>query len=55
MVPESPGTDRPTTEPAAAACEGLIEIPGALAEAYVFFAAAPAHGRPQRALAQKPK
>jgi hypothetical protein len=55
IVPESPGTERPTTETAAAACEELIEPPGALAEAWVFFAVAPAHGRPRRALAQKPK
>jgi hypothetical protein len=55
IVPESPGTDRPTTGTAAAACEGVIEAPGALAEARVFFAAAPAHGRRQRTLLQKPK
>jgi len=29
---ESPGRQRPTTETAAAACEGVIETPGALAE-----------------------
>jgi hypothetical protein len=32
IVPESPGRDRPTTQTAAAACEGLIETPGALAQ-----------------------
>jgi hypothetical protein len=55
IVPESPGRDRPTTETAAAACEGLIETPGALSQPGCFFEAAPADGRPQRALAQKPK
>ena len=32
ISPESPGRQRPTTEPDAAACEGVIETPGALAK-----------------------
>jgi len=32
IVPESPERQRPTTETAAAACEGVIETPGALAK-----------------------
>ena len=55
IVPESPGRQRPTTETAAAACEEVIETPGALTQAWVPFAAAHADGRPQRVLPQKPK
>jgi len=32
ILPESPGRQCPTTEPGAAACEGVIETPGALAK-----------------------
>jgi hypothetical protein len=32
IVPESPGRQRPTTETAAAACEEVIETPGALSK-----------------------
>ena len=55
IVPESPGRQCPTTETADAACEELIETPGASAKPGVSFAAAHADGRPQRALPHKPK
>ena len=32
ILPESPGRQRPTTETAAAACEEVIETPGALSK-----------------------
>ena len=55
ILPESPGGLCPTTETADAACEEVIETPGASAKPAVSFAAAHADGRPQRALPQKPK
>ena len=48
IVPESPGRQCPTTETADAACEEVIETPGALSKPGVAFAAAHADGRPQR-------
>ena len=50
ILPESPGRQRPTTEPAAAACEGGYRNPGGVGEAWGFFAAAPVDARPHRVL-----